>query len=180
MITCFLHYDILAKARCRMTMAITFSLQNYVGSHVRTTSYWEILVLVLKGLYHVLYHVYWQHTAYEISGWQRGFPWCVIGPKWTASGVIGHSRMMRDLLFFTVNSVPNSVVSLTSPPHTVIGWFPFCQTNQKPVELSRENGIISRPPSFPSQYALRFYCFPAVISHQSGFGEEVARSILIF
>ena len=40
-------------------MAITFSRQNYVGSHVRTTSYWEILVLVLKGLYHVLYHVYW-------------------------------------------------------------------------------------------------------------------------
>ena len=57
-----------------MTMAITFSRQNYVGLHVRTTSYWEILVLVLKGLYHVLYHVYWQHTAYEISGWQRGFP----------------------------------------------------------------------------------------------------------
>ena len=52
-----------------MTMAITFSRQNYVGSRVRTTSYWEILVFVLKGLYHVLYHVYWQHTAYEISGW---------------------------------------------------------------------------------------------------------------
>ena len=88
--------------------------------------------------------------------------------------MIGHSSVMRDLLFFTVNSLPNSVVSLTSPPHTVIGCFPFCQTNQKPVELSRENGIVSRPPSFPSQYALRFSCFPAVISHQSSFGEEVA------
>ena len=63
-----------------MTMAITFSRQNYVGSHVRTTSYWENLVLVVvlvlesKATYHVFYHVYWQHIAYEISGWQTGFP----------------------------------------------------------------------------------------------------------
>ena len=66
----------LAKARSRMTMAITFSRQNDLGSHMRThSSYWENLVLVVvlvfiesKAPYHVLYHVYWQHTAYEISG----------------------------------------------------------------------------------------------------------------
>ena len=33
----FRHYDILAKTGSRMTMAITFSRQNDVGSHARTT-----------------------------------------------------------------------------------------------------------------------------------------------
>ena len=51
--TCFRHYDILAKTRGRMTMAITFSRQNGVGSRAGTTQYWENLVLVLesKALY---------------------------------------------------------------------------------------------------------------------------------
>ena len=64
-----------------VTMAVTFSRQNDLRSHMRTTSYWENVVLVVvlvfiesKAPYHVLYHVYWQRIAYEISEWQRGFP----------------------------------------------------------------------------------------------------------
>lgn len=45
--TFFGHYDILSKTRSRMTRAITFSRQNDVGSHARTTQYWENLVVVL-------------------------------------------------------------------------------------------------------------------------------------
>ena len=64
------HYDILAKTRGRMTMAITswrFSRQIDAGSRVSNTQYWENLVLVVvlvseskalycgnKDLYHVL------------------------------------------------------------------------------------------------------------------------------
>ena len=33
------------------------------------------------------------------TGWQRGFSWCVMGPKLSAWGGIGHSTVMRDLLF---------------------------------------------------------------------------------
>ena len=49
MITCFRHYDILAKTGSRMTMAIIFSRQNDAGSHARTTYtwYWENLYLVV-------------------------------------------------------------------------------------------------------------------------------------
>ena len=155
-----------------MTMAITFSRQNYVGSHVRTTSYWEILVLVVKGLYQVLYHVYWQHRGNirvikGVSVTRDGTSaWFVIGPKWAASGVIEHSSVMRDLLFFTVNSVPNSVVSLTSPdPHTVIGCFPFC------LNQPETSGIIKRTwnrlasPVFSLPICLALLLFPS--SHQS-------------
>ena len=35
LITCFRHFDILAKTRCRMTTATTFSRQN--GSRASTT-----------------------------------------------------------------------------------------------------------------------------------------------
>ena len=38
--------DILAGTRSTMTAAITFSCQNDAGSRVRTTFYWENLVLV--------------------------------------------------------------------------------------------------------------------------------------
>ena len=38
MITCFRHYDILAKTRTRMTTAIAFSRQNNTGSRGRITS----------------------------------------------------------------------------------------------------------------------------------------------
>ena len=33
------------------------------------------------------------------AGWQRDFPWRVMGPKWSAWCVIGHSIVMRHLLF---------------------------------------------------------------------------------
>ena len=43
------------------------------------------------------------------SGWQRGFPWCMVGPilsawcmiepKLATWGVIGHSSVMSDILF---------------------------------------------------------------------------------
>ena len=45
-ITFFRHYDILAKTRCRMTMAIAFSRQNDDASRERTLL-WENLVLVV-------------------------------------------------------------------------------------------------------------------------------------
>ena len=70
LITFSRHYDILAKTRGRMTMAITswrFSRQIDAGSRVSNTQYWENLVLVVvlvseskalycgnKDLYHVL------------------------------------------------------------------------------------------------------------------------------
>ena len=38
LLTSFRHYDILAKTRSRMTLAITFSRQNDAGSRVRTKS----------------------------------------------------------------------------------------------------------------------------------------------
>ena len=47
MITCSRHYDILAKARTRMTTAITFSRQNDAGSHVSNPQYRENLVLLV-------------------------------------------------------------------------------------------------------------------------------------
>ena len=48
LITCFRHYDILAKTcktSSRMTTAIAFCRQNDAGSRARTTWYWENLVL---------------------------------------------------------------------------------------------------------------------------------------
>ena len=44
------HYDILAKSRSRMTMAITFSRQNDADSRLSYTQYWENLVLVVVFL----------------------------------------------------------------------------------------------------------------------------------
>ena len=37
LITCFRHFDILAKTRCGMTTATTFSRQNDAGSRASTT-----------------------------------------------------------------------------------------------------------------------------------------------
>ena len=45
--TCFRHYDILAKTRSRVTTATTFSRQNDAGSRLSNTQYWENLVLVV-------------------------------------------------------------------------------------------------------------------------------------
>ena len=44
---CFHHYDILAKSRCRMMTAITFSHQKDAGSRVSNTQYLDNLVIVL-------------------------------------------------------------------------------------------------------------------------------------
>ena len=45
--TCFRHYDILAKTRSRMTTAIAFSCQNDDGSHLSNTQYWKNLLVVV-------------------------------------------------------------------------------------------------------------------------------------
>ena len=47
LITCFRHYDILAKTLSSMTTAITFSRQNDAGSPMSNTQYLENLVLVV-------------------------------------------------------------------------------------------------------------------------------------
>ena len=39
LITCSRHYYILAKTLSRLTMAVTFSRQNYAGSRVSNTQY---------------------------------------------------------------------------------------------------------------------------------------------
>ena len=45
--TCSRHYDILVKIRSRVTAATKFSRQNKAVSRLRTTWYWENLVLVV-------------------------------------------------------------------------------------------------------------------------------------
>ena len=62
---------------------------------------------------------------------------------------------MRDLLFFTVNSVPNSVVSLTSPPHIVshrvLSILPEPTRNQWNYQEKMESFCVPRlfPPNMP-------------------------------
>ena len=53
LVTCFCHFDILAKTRSRVTTATTFSRQNDARSRACTSWYWEnlevVVVLVLES-----------------------------------------------------------------------------------------------------------------------------------